>query len=86
MLQLSPRTVEGWLQPASPRAIPHRLRPYIEELIAPPAEPGCIPVELKFTDEQWERLTAHIPDGPHKKELLIKQLMAMLEAMQLPKE
>ena len=84
-LNLSRRTVEGWLQKSNSRPLPLRLRPLIEEIIAPKAEPGCIPVELKFTDEQWSRLTAHIPEGPHKKELLIKQLMAMLEAMQLPK-
>lgn len=84
-LNLSRRTVEGWLQKSNPRPLPLRLRPAIEELIAPTAEPGCIPVELTFTDEQWERLTAHIPDGPNKKEQLVKQIMAMLEAMQLPK-
>ena len=84
LLHISPRTVEGWLG-KKPRPIPARLHNTLERLIAPPAEPGCIPLQLRLTEEQWERFTAHIPDGLNKKEVLIKQLMAMLNALELPK-
>lgn len=83
-LHISHRTVEGWLG-KKPRPIPQRMHATIERLIAPVPEPGCIPVQLVFSDDQWERLTAHLPDGSDKKELLKQQIMALLEALQLPK-
>lgn len=83
-LHVSKRTVEGWLG-NKPRPIPAKLHSTIEKLMTPPAEPGCIPLQLFFSDEKWKKLTAHIPDGPDKKAILANQIMALLDAIQLPK-
>lgn len=83
-LHVSPRTVESWLGRVH-RPIPARLRSTIERLIAPPAEPGCIPLQLTFTDEEWERLTFDIPEGVNKEEVIKQRFMAVISALKLPK-
>lgn len=84
-LHVHKRTVESWLGRVH-RPIPNRLRATIEKMIAPPAEPGCIPVSITFSPEEWEKMTAHIPDGSDKKETLKQQMLAMISALELPKK
>ena len=84
-LHVHKRTVESWLGRVH-RPIPNRLRATIEKMIAPPAEPGCVPVSITFSPEEWEKMTAHIPDGSDKKETLKQQMLAMISALELPKK
>ena len=83
-LHVGKRTVDSWLGKVH-RPIPARLRSTIERLIAPPAEPGCIPLQLTFTDEEWERLTFDIPEGVNKEEVVKQRFMAVISALKLPK-
>ena len=84
-LHVSPRTVESWLG-RKHRPIPARLTTTIERIITPPAEPGCIPLQLTFTDEEWERLTFDIPDGVDKEDVIKKRFMAVINALRLPEK
>lgn len=84
-LNVGKRTVDSWLGKVH-RPIPARLKGTIERIIAPSAEPGCIAAQLSFTDEEWERLTSDIPDGVDKVEFVKQRFMAVINAMQLPKQ
>lgn len=84
-LNVGKRTVDSWLGKVH-RPIPARLKGTIERIIAPPAEPGCIAAQLTFTDEEWERLTSGLPDNVDKVEFVKQRFMAVINAMQMPKQ
>jgi transcriptional regulator with XRE-family HTH domain len=83
-LHVNKRTVDSWLGKVH-RPIPQRLRATIAKLIAPVAEPGCLPVTISFTEEEWEAVTSHLPSDCDKKETFKQQMIAMIEALKLPR-
>lgn len=83
-LHVNKRTVDSWLGRVH-RPIPARLRATIEKLIAPTADPGCLPVNITFTESEWESLTSHLPSDCDKKEVFKQQILAMINALKLPK-
>lgn len=83
-LNVGKRTVDSWLGKVH-RPIPARLKTTIERIIAPPAKPGCIAAQLNFNEEEWERLTAGLPDDIDKVEFVKQRFMAIINAMQMPK-
>lgn len=84
-LNVGKRTVDSWLGKVH-RPIPARLQATIERIIAPPAEPGCIAMQISFTDEEWAKLTSNLPDGIDKAEVVKQRFMAIINALELPKQ
>lgn len=85
LLHISPRTVEGWLGKKQ-RPIPRKMHEAIEQIIAPAFEPGCIAVNVTFTDEQWEEITKDMPETADKKKLVVERMLAFIRAARLPGE
>lgn len=83
-LHVNKRTVDSWLGRVH-RPIPARLRTTIEKLISPAIAPDCLSVNVTFTEAEWEALTSHIPDDFDKKKVFKQQVLAMINALKLPK-
>lgn len=47
-------------------------------------EPGCIAVEVSFSEEDWQKLTADIPDGTDKVDFMRQAMMRLIKAARLP--
>jgi transcriptional regulator with XRE-family HTH domain len=83
LLHVSPRTIDGWLGKKQ-RPIPFKMHQAIEDIIRPKANPGCLPLQVTFTSEEWELMTADLPEGVDKQEAVKQYLMGIIKAARLP--
>lgn len=85
MLNISSRTIDGWLG-AQKRPIPARMHAAIEEIISPKAAPGCVLVQLNIPEDVWKRVKTRfrLESDEEAKALATQQLMAFFSALQVP--
>lgn len=79
-LSVSKRTVDNWLSPASRYTIPKVKLATIAEMMEPPRPEGFIPVQVAFTDEEWQQIVASYPPGTDVKAEVEQQMLALIRA------
>ena len=82
-VHVSKRTVDNWLGKKH-RPIPAAKRAIVEKIIAPKNAPGCIAVNFSFSEEKWEALTGHLPEGVDKVEYITNLLNSIIAAAKIP--
>jgi hypothetical protein len=83
-LGVSESAVYGW---CSNHKIPDKRWQEMKSLFCKDSEqpePGCIAVQVEFPDDEWEKITATIPDGIDKVEFVKQTMLRLIKAARLP--
>ena len=84
MLGVSESAIYGWFSNAKiPEKRWNEMKNYFCKDSEQP-EPGCMAVQVEFSDEEWEKLAATIPDNIDKIEFVKKTMMQLIKAARLP--
>lgn len=85
-LGVSEAAVYGW---CSNHKIPDKRWEQMQEIFCQDSEkpePGCIAVQIEFSDEEWEKIASTIPDGVDKVEFVKETMLRLIKAARLPSD
>ena len=83
-LGVSESAIYGW---CSKKAIPEKRWLQMKDIFCKDSEqpePGCIAVQIEFSDEEWEKIASTIPDGIDKVEFVKQTMLRLIKAARLP--
>lgn len=82
-LGVSESAIYGW---CSKKLIPEKRWQQMKDLFCKDSEqpePGCIAVQIEFSDEEWEKIASTIPDGVDKVAFVKNTMMKLIRAARL---